>query len=45
LNKGIEKMKVTCDDHYIITAGRDGCIMLFEIKDKDARGLKFDKQG
>ena len=42
-NKGIEKMRITSDDKYIITAGRDGCVQLFEIKDKDARGMKFDK--
>jgi hypothetical protein len=33
-------MKITADDHYIVTAGKDGCIMLFEIRDKDARELK-----
>lgn len=25
-------MRITNDDRYIITAGRDGCVMLFEIK-------------
>jgi hypothetical protein len=30
--RGMEKMRITNDDRYIITAGRDGCIMLFEIK-------------
>lgn len=37
-------MRVTADDRYLITAGRDGCVMLFEIKDKDTRGLKI-KEG
>jgi hypothetical protein len=31
-------MMTTWDDQYLISAGRDGCIMLFEIKDKEARG-------
>lgn len=33
-------MKVTSDDKYLVTAGRDGCVMVFEIKDKDARGFR-----
>ncbi len=37
---GIRKMRINYDDHYIITAGGDGCIMVFEVKDKEARGLK-----
>ena len=37
-------MRVTNDDQYVITAGRDGCIMIFEIKDKEARGMKL-KEG
>ncbi len=42
--RGIEKMRVTADDQYLITAGRDGAIVIYEIKDKDARGLKL-KEG
>lgn len=37
-------MRVTSDDQYVITAGRDGCVMIFEIKDKEARGMKL-KEG
>lgn len=43
-DRGIEKMRVTYDDQYLITAGRDGCLMIFEIKDKEARGMKI-KEG
>lgn len=42
--KGIEKMRVSYDDQYLMTAGRDGCLMIFEIKDKEARGMKI-KEG
>ena len=42
--RGIEKMRVTHDDQFLITAGRDGCLMIFEIKDKEARGMKI-KEG
>ena len=37
-------MRVTSDDQFIITTGRDGIIVVYEIKDKDARGLKL-KEG
>ena len=35
--RGVEKLRVTNDDHYLISAGRDGSLMVFEVKDKDAR--------
>lgn len=28
-------MKVTHDDQYLVTAGKDGCICVFDIKDKE----------
>ena len=37
--EGIEKMIITNDDKYLITAGKDGSILLFEIKDRDAKRL------
>lgn len=36
-NSGVEKICVTHDDKYLISAGRDGCLMVFEIRDKEAR--------
>lgn len=39
--RGMEKLRVTNDDRFIITVGRDGCVMVFEIKDKEARGMKL----
>ena len=36
--RGIVQMEVTNDDLHLITAGRDGCIIIYEIKDKEARG-------
>jgi len=42
--RGVEKLRVTSDDQYLISAGRDGTVIVFEIKDKDARGLKL-KEG
>jgi len=32
---------MTFDDSYVVSAGRDGCIMLHEIKDKETRGVKM----
>lgn len=37
-------MRITYDDKYLISAGKDGCVMIFEIKDNDARGGKY-KEG
>lgn len=34
-------MRITSDDQFLITAGRDGVIIVYEIKDKDARGMKL----
>jgi len=34
-------MRVTNDDHHLITAGADGTLILYEIKDKEARGMKL----
>lgn len=42
--RGIERLRVTSDDQYLISAGKDGAIIVYEIKDKDARGLKL-KEG
>jgi len=36
-------MRVTDDDLHLITAGNDGCIIIYEIKDKEARGRKFSR--
>lgn len=36
--RGVEKIRITHDDKYLISAGKDGCVMIFEVKDKDARG-------
>jgi len=30
-------MMITHDDKFLITAGKDGTIMIFEIKDRDAK--------
>jgi len=32
---------VTGDDRYLISAGRDGAVMIFEIRDKEARSDKL----
>ena len=38
---GVEALRVTNDDQYLISAGKDGTIIIFEIKDKEARGMKI----
>ena len=34
-------MRVTHNDHYLITAGYDGTIIIYQIKDKEALGQKM----
>ena len=38
---GVEKLCVTADDRYLVSAGRDGAVMLFQIRDKQARSDKL----
>lgn len=38
--RGVEKLRITHDDRYVISAGRDGCLMIFEIRDQEAKGDK-----
>jgi hypothetical protein len=38
---GVEKLSVTSDDKYLITAGKDGALMVFEIRDREARSDKL----
>ena len=39
--RGVERLRITADDRFVISAGRDGCLMLFEIRDKEAKGDKI----
>jgi len=43
-SKGIKKLRVTFDDSYVFTAGEDGMLIIFEIKDKESK-LKREKEG
>ena len=43
--RGVSKMCVTHDDHWLITCGADGVICLFEIKDKEARATNKLTEG
>ena len=36
--KGIERMRISYDNNYLFTAGKDGCLIIYEIKDRDPRG-------
>ena len=37
-NGGIERMRISFDNNFLFTAGRDGSLMILDIKDKDPRG-------
>lgn len=38
---GVEKLIVTADDKFLVTSGRDGALMVFQIRDKEARSDKL----
>ena len=41
----IVRIRITFDDTYIFTAGQDGSLIIYEIRDKDFRSLKREKEG
>ena len=45
--KGVERMRISFDNNYLFTAGRDGTFLIHEIKDRDPRGgvIKRDLGG
>lgn len=40
----IERMRVSHDDCYLFSAGKDGCLIVWEVKDKDIRALRREKE-
>ena len=36
--KGIERMRISYDNNTLFTTGKDGCIYIYDIKDRDPRG-------
>lgn len=44
-SSAIARMRISYDDNYLFTVGLDGCICVFEIRDKEARSIKRDKEG
>lgn len=41
----IVRIRITYDDTYIFSAGQDGSLVIYEIRDKDFRSLKREKEG
>jgi WD40 repeat protein len=37
-SKAIERMRLSFDNNYLITAGRDGTLIIHDVKDRDPRG-------
>ena len=37
-------MRISYDDSFLFTAGNDGCLIIWEIKDKDVRALRREKE-
>lgn len=37
-SKGIERMRLTFDNNWLFTAGKDGCLIIHKVDDRDVRG-------
>jgi WD40 repeat protein len=40
----IERMRVSADDCYLFTVAEDGCVIIYEIKDKEIRSMKRERE-
>jgi hypothetical protein len=40
----ITRMKMSFDENYLFTVGQDGSICVFEIRDRETRNIKRDKE-
>uniref|UniRef100_A0A667XCB5 Cilia and flagella associated protein 57 n=1 Tax=Myripristis murdjan TaxID=586833 RepID=A0A667XCB5_9TELE len=40
----ITKMVITCDDQFLLTVSEDGCLLLWNIIDKEAHTLRTDRR-
>ena len=38
---GVERLKISHDNNYIFSAGKDGTIFIMDIKDREPRGIGF----
>ena len=43
--KGIERMRLSFDNNYLFTGGQDGALIIHDVKDRDPRGGKRDREG
>jgi WD40 repeat protein len=44
-SKPIERMRLSYDNNYLFTGGVDGCLIVHDIKDRDPRGAKRERDG
>ena len=44
-SKPIERMKLSFDNNYLFTGGQDGLLIIHDIKDRDPRGAKREREG
>jgi len=38
-------MRLSFDNNYLFTAGQDGLLVIHDIKDRDPRGAKREREG
>lgn len=44
-SKPIERMRLSYDNNYLFTGGQDGLVIIHDIKDRDPRGAKAQREG
>ena len=45
-SKPIERMRLSYDNNFLFTAGQDGCLIIYDVKDRDPKGgLKREREG
>lgn len=44
-SKAIQRMRLSFDNNQLFTAGKDGCLIIHDVKDRDPKGKSRDRDG
>ena len=44
-SKPIERMRLSYDNHHLFTVGKDGCLIIHDVKDRDPKGKSREREG
>jgi hypothetical protein len=43
-SKPIERMRMSFDNHHLFSAGKDGCLVIHDVKDRDPKGKTRERE-